>query len=132
MAASIDIPVHDITPLLEIREYSAVWFLLLVVCAVTATVVVVKKIRTGENRIDVNARRERYETLRNIDVSDSKSAAYAICELAAYFAHDSEALSEAYRMLFEYLERYKYAPRVESMDEKSLELYRAYLQMIDV
>lgn len=131
-STSIDIPVHDVAPLLEIQEYSVVWFLVVTVCVLAVSFVVRKKMRLNKNTKEVNERQQRYDNLMHIDFRDSKKAAYAISNEAYFFARDNEAMQNAYRILFEHLKRYKYVQNAEPMEEEGLALYEAYCQMIVV
>ena len=131
-SASVDIPVHDIAPLLEIHEYSMVWFLLLVMGTVAVIFLFLKKVRNKESSKQLNERKRRYENFIHIDVTDSKKAAYSICEQGSFFAQDNEQMQSAYKTLFECLEPYKYAPKVEPIREECLALYRGYCQMVVV
>ncbi|MDD5211377.1 MAG: hypothetical protein PHV62_03105 [Sulfuricurvum sp.] len=127
---SVDIPVHDIAPPLEIREYSIYWFMVLIAVIFVVGFVLVKQIRKKKKSKKVDARSERYESFSHIEMGDPKAAAYAICEQGFFFAHDNEETSNTYQALFKRLEPYKYAPRVESIDEETLALYRSYQNMI--
>lgn len=130
MASSMDIPVHDIGPLLEIHEYSFVWFIALIAGVLIVIAMFVKQIRSRKKIEEVDERTVRYENFSRIDVSHPKAAAYEISKQGSFFAHDNEQTLGVYRTLFERLERYKYAPKIEPMDEESVALYRAYLKMI--
>lgn len=127
---SIDIPVHDVAPLLEVREYSFYWFMLLVTLAVGGVLLLRKKRNARKISIAEDIRRVKYERLAAIDLKDSKAAAYAISEQGLFFAQEDDEVRDAYRRLFEHLERYKYALDVEAIDEETLELYRLFLQKI--
>ncbi len=131
-SASIDIPFHDIAPLLEIHEYSAVWFLVLTICILVVSFVVLKKMHLRGNPKEPNDRQKCYERLMHIDMSDSKKAAYAITKEASFFARDNEPMQSAYKALFEQLESYKYVAKAAPIDEDGLALYEAYCQMIVV
>lgn len=130
--SSANIPMHDIAPALEIQEYSIVWFLVLTVCVLAVSFVFLKKMRLRENFKEVDARQQHYDSLIHVDVTDPKKAAYAICEEGSFFARDNEQMQSAYKTLFERLAPYKYAPKVELIDEESLALYHSYCQMIIV
>lgn len=129
-STAVDIPIHDIGPLLEIREYSLYWFLGIIAVVLVVIVVIVRQRGMKKKLQKVNKRKVRYEDFCRIDVSDSKRAAYAICEQGSFFAHDNEQILSAYGVLFERLEPYKYAPKVEPMDEEILALYRSYQKMV--
>lgn len=128
----MDIPVHDIGPLLEVQEYSMVWFLALIGLILVIVVLLIKQIRSHNKSKEVDERKVRYDYLTHIDVTDPKTAAYEIGKQGAFFAQDSEQIHSAYSTLFDRLEPYKYAPKVEPMDEECLALYKAYCQMIVV
>lgn len=132
MNRSVDIPVHDIYPLVEVSDYSLYYFVALLVIA--AAVVMgtafwlLKRVRNRRK----SERRIAFEQLHALDFTDSKRAAYAISETGRIFAHDSERTAKAYENLFGRLERYKYAPHVDPIDEETVAYYRLYLEMIDV
>jgi hypothetical protein len=130
MAASMDIPMHDIRPLLEVQEHSIVWFLVLVGLILVIVSLSVKQIRSRKKSKETDERKMRYDYLTHIDVTDPKAAAYEIGKQGAFFAQDSEQIRGAYLALFKRLEPYKYAPKVEPMNEECLALYKAYCQMI--
>jgi len=129
-SSSMDIPVHDIAPLMEIQEYSIYWFLLIIAMSFMVVFVLVKQFRKKKKSQEQNERAQRYDNFIRIDVSDAKTAAYAICEQGLFFAHDNEEILKMYRRLFESLEAYKYARTVEAIDEETLALYVAYQKSI--
>lgn len=127
---STDVPVHDIAPLLEIREYSIYWFMLLIAIILLTGLMLAKRLRMKKKSKEVDVRSERYESFTRIDINDSKAAAYAICEQGSFFAHDNEETRSTYQILFKRLEPYKYVRRVEAIDEETLALYVTYQNMI--
>ena len=130
--SSADIPVHDVAPLLEIREYSIYWFMLLIIMIFVIGFLLVKQMRKKKKFKEVDVRSERYKSFTRIDMSDPKAAAYAICDQGSFFAHDNEETLTTYRTLFKCLEPYKYARTVEAIDEETLALYVTYQNMITV
>jgi len=128
--SSMDIPMHDIATLLEIQDHSFYGFIALIAVVLAAFVVILKKMRMQKEAHTVHERIQRYKNFIGIDVSDSKTAAYAICEQGLFFAHDNEQTLRMYHTLFEHLEPYKYAPKVGLIDEECLALYEAYCKMI--
>lgn len=131
-STSVDIPLRDIAPLLEIHEYSLVWFVVLIICVLIVSYSVLKKMRLKGKPKELNERQKYYERLMHVDLSDSKKAAYAISNEASFFAQDNEQILNAYSALFKQLESYKYVPKAGLMDEECLVLYRSYCQMIVV
>lgn len=132
MNRSVDIPVNDIYPLVEVNDYSIYYFaaILLIALAVSTGMVFWLFKRLRRRRAD--PRKSAYDKLSSIDFSDPKRAAYAISEIGRFFAFDNERTERAYQNLFERLEKYKYAPRVEPIDEETVGYYRLYLEIIDV
>lgn len=131
-STSMDIPVHDVAPLLEIHDYSLVWFLVLLVCVLVVSYGIVKKMGAIKKTKEVNERQQRYENLIHMDLTNPKKSAYSITKEASFFSQDNEQMKDAYKTLLAYLEAYKYAPNVEAMDKECLALYKAYCQMIVV
>jgi hypothetical protein len=129
-SSSADIPVHDIAPLLEIREYSIYWFMTLIAIVFAIGFVLVKQIRMKKKSKEVDARVQRYERFSRIDMRNPKAAAYEICRQGSFFAHDNEETYNAYQILFKRLEPYKYARTVEAIDEETLALCASYQKMI--
>ena len=132
MSTSIDIPLHDIMPLVEVPDTSIYWFgalmvALLVVCA-SGVIWFLKWKRSKK----ITIRQLHYEALQKIDLKNPKKSAYTISKEGYFFAHDNERTFGAYQNLFKRLEPYKYAPSVEKIDEETLGYYHLYLGIIDV
>lgn len=129
---SPNIPINDIAPLVEIRDYSLYYFiaLLLIVTALVAAgfLAVIKQVRKRK----MSLRKEKFQTLSSIEFADPKRAAYTICEVGRFFASDNERTHKAYQNLFDRLEPYKYAPHVPKMDEETIGYYRLFIEIIDV
>lgn len=130
---SYDIPLHDIKPLMEVPDSSFVILLFIsgitVIVLFSALFLLYRFIRA---RRSVNLRKVHYQILQKISFADPKQAAYQITEYGRLFAGDSERLHEAYNNLVSRLERYKYRPVVDAIDDESLSYYNIYLGMIDV
>jgi hypothetical protein len=132
MSASLDIPLHDIMPLVEVPEPSIYWFsaLIVVVCVVFASGVI--WFLKWKKSKQITQRQLHYEALQNIDLKHPKESAYTISKEGYFFAHDNERTFNTYQNLFSRLEPYKYAPTVEKIDEETLGYYYLYLEIIDV
>jgi len=130
---TVDIPLHDIKPLLEIEEYSF-YYLVVLVAIVTVILIglffLLYKYLKYKNRF--NIRKEHSKLLHNIDLSDAKKAAYDITYYGATFRDDSERMKSAYESLVEKLEAYKYKKHVAEFDEDIKHLLERYIGMIDV
>ncbi len=133
MAASYDIPLHDIKPLMEVPDSSLTIFSVFVLIgAVLLLGGLYLLYRFMQSRKSVNYRKIHYKALKKVDFRDPKQAAYAITEHGRIFADDSERLNEAYNNLVSRLEEYKYKKVVETIDDESRSYYKIYLGMIDV
>jgi len=132
MRQSIDIPLHDIMPLVEVPDTSIYWFSALIVVGLLLFTSVVMWILKRNINKKINERKIHYEALQAIDLKDPKQSAYTISKEGYFFAHDNERTLNTYHNLFTRLERYKYAPIVDDIDEETLGYYHLYLEMIDV
>ncbi|MDD4855149.1 MAG: hypothetical protein PHQ22_03410 [Sulfuricurvum sp.] len=132
MKQSIDIPLHDIMPLVEVPDTSIYWigFLMIVVLVIFASGVF--WFLTWKRSKKMSVRQLHYEALLKIDLKNPKQSAYTISKEGYFFAHDNERTLGVYQNLFGRLEPYKYAPAVEKIDEETLGYYHLYLGIIDV
>lgn len=127
----LNIPLNDIAPLVEIPDYSLYYFIAVVLIAVALSLALILALLKQIRKRRVNVRKERFSALSSVDFSDPKRAAYTISELGRLFASDNERTEKAYHNLFERLAPYKYAPKVEMIDEETIGYYRLYLEIID-
>lgn len=130
MSASIDIPLHDIMPLVEVHEPSIYWFSVLVIGVLVIFATSMLWFSKLKRNKTINERRLHYDALQNIDLKNSKQSAYRISKVGYFFAHDNEQTAEVYQNLFTRLEPYKYSKNVEKIDEETLRDYYRYLEMI--
>ncbi len=133
MQQNFDIPLHDIKPIVEVQEYSLYYLLgfsvLVVVVFLGIAYLVYKWL---QKRDAFNIRKEHMKLLKNLDLSDTKKAAYAITAYGATFKDDSPRHSEMYANLHERLERYKYKKEVDKLDKETLGYFELYKEMCDV
>ena len=127
----LNIPLNDIAPLVEIPDYSLYYFIAVVLIAVALSLALILALLKQIRKRRVNLRKERFSALSSVDFSDPKRAAYTISELGRVFASDNERTEKGYHNLFERLTPYKYAPKVEMIDEETIGYYRLYLEIID-
>lgn len=131
MRRSADIPLNDIMPLVDVPDYSIYFFIALSIVgtalALGTALFLLRKIRSRAQ----NERKRLYAQLVSVDFSDPKRAAYLISEIGHRFAQENERTMQAYQRLFERLEPYKYAPKVNPIDEETIGYYRLYLSIID-
>lgn len=128
-----EIPLHDIKPLLEIEDYSFYYFIGIVTVVTLIVLGVVyllyKHFRT-KNRF--NIRKEHLQLLKNIDLKETKKAAYQLTEYGATFQNDSERHQKTYHDMLDRLEKYKYKKNVDDFDSETLRIIELYRGMIDV
>ncbi len=128
-----DIPLHDIKPLIEIQEYSLYYFIALVgVVSIVTLLLVYLLINYLKNRNSFNIRAEHLKLLKEINLNDTKNAAYEITLHGSTFEFDSEHHSRTYLTLVEDLETYKYKKNVESFNRETKNSIENYIGMLDV
>lgn len=128
-----DIPLHDIKPLIEIQEYSLYYFIALVIVATMVVLGVIYLVYNYiKNRNRFNIRAEHLKLLKQLDLNDTKKAAYEITQFGATFAEDSEQHQRTYENLVELLESYKYKKSVENFDLQTRQSIENYIGMLDV
>jgi Tfp pilus assembly protein PilO len=128
-----DIPLHDIKPILEVQEYSLYYFMALCLFGIlllSGLVYIFYKKMKAKKRF--NIRQEHRKLLKNLDVKDTKNAAYSITLYGFTFKDDSPRHSEMYKNLSQRLEAYKYKKNVECFDEEVLGYIELYKGMVDV
>lgn len=130
---SYDIPLHDIKTIIEVQEYSLYallgvgFFATLALFGLGYLIYIWYK-----KRNKFNLKKEHFRLLRTLDLSDAKSAAYAITLYGATFKDDSPRHQEMYENLTSRLEVYKYKKSVAPFDGETLGYIELYRGMIDV
>ena len=128
-----DIPLHDIKPIVEIEQYSFYYFLgisFIVVLVLMGVSYLIYRWLKHRNRY--SKRKEHYEKLHSLNLSNTKESAYAITNYGATFMDESPRHKEMYDNLTQRLQRYKYKKEVESFDDEVLGYIELYKGMIDV
>ncbi len=74
--------------------------------------------------------REVWKRLRNVDLRDSKKAAYEITRYARYLAK-SEHAQKIFHQLERTLEKYKYTPHPPKLEKEAIDAYRLFLEVAD-
>jgi hypothetical protein len=133
MDKSYDIPLHDIKPLVDIQEYSMHY---LIAAGVVALIVLLASIylflRWLRHRKRFNIRKEHLKLFKELDLSDTKNAAYKLTLYGATFKDDSPRHEKAFEELFETLKNYKYKKSVDGFESDTLHFIEIYRGMIDV
>jgi len=130
---NIDIHLHDIKPILEIKEYSFYYFLgcslLLVVLFIGITYLIYKYIK-NKNRF--NIKKHHLKLLEAIDTTNPKKAAYDITLYGATFKDESPRHEQMYSNLISRLEEFKYKKQVEPLSDEALSYFELYKEMCHV
>lgn len=131
---NLDIHLHDIKPLVEIQEYSLYYFLGLVFISLVILGVIGYFIYAWwRKKKAYSVRKEHFEALKNIDLSDSKKAAYALTLYGATFKNDGERQAKMFHNIVEKLDQYKYKKVIdETIDEETKGYIELYIGMLDV
>ena len=129
----IEIPLHDIKPLVEIQEYSFYYLMALIAVGVVlflgAGYLLFKFFK---ERKKFNLRKEYYKKFKAVNFKDAKKAAYELTKYGAVFKDDDERHLKAYENMLERLEKYKYKKDVEPFDGDTKHFIELYEAMIDV
>jgi len=68
------------------------------------------------------------EKLKNLDFSNSKKTAYEFCEYAKHFVNEENR--EFYEQIVKELEKYKYKPKVDDLNEEIIEKIKKFTEDI--
>lgn len=132
VSQNFDIPLHDIKPLVEIQEYSMEY---LIAISVVAFIILLASLylflRWLKNRKKYNQRKVHLQLIKQLDLSDTKEAAYKLTLYGTTFKEDTPRHDKAFGELFEALQNYKYKKSVESFDEHTLHFIEVYRGMLD-
>ncbi|MBA1437809.1 MAG: hypothetical protein FAF05_02280 [Epsilonproteobacteria bacterium] len=133
MQQTIDIPLHDIKPLVEIQEYSLYYFIALVVLGVVVLMALGYLFyRYFQTKKRYNQRKEHKKMIEQIDLQNTKRAAYDLTYYGTTFADDSPRHRKYYDLMVEHLAPYKYKKNVEDFDDETLRHIGNYKEMLDV
>lgn len=126
-----ELKIHDIKPLVEISDYSLFLFILL--CTLGALVVIafiylIYKLIKNRGK---NQRKVTFNKLKEVDLKNSKKAAYEITKYARELSI-SEREKNLCEELIRELEKYKYKKEVKEFDKESLVKYEMFCEGVDV
>ena len=128
-----DIKIRDIKPLLEVPDHSLYLFIVVIVVSLVLlgalSYLALKWYKTKKR---LNLRRETYQKLLHVDLSDPKKAAYEITKYGQFFKNDSQRNEEMYYNLIARLEKYKYKKDVQPFEYEERSYLELYKGMIDV
>jgi len=109
---------RDIKGLIPVEDYSLYVFIAIVIVSLVLLYFIIKKI-INYKRVVSPIKRAKKE-LKNLDLSDSKMAAYRLTKYGKILKDED----------FEYLEKYKYKKDVVKFSKEDLEKIEAFLNAV--
>jgi N-acetyl-anhydromuramyl-L-alanine amidase AmpD len=124
---------HDIKPLVAIDDYSFFYFLIVSIVGIVIIVgAVYLLLKWLKNRKKENIRKKHLKLLQQINLKDTKKAAYMLTKYGATFKDDDQRHQEMYANMLEKLADYKYKKSVKSFDKETISVINLYREMCDV
>lgn len=125
-----ELKINGLKSLETIPDISFYLFLLLIiVCIIVVSSLIYLIYRFFKTRN--NPRKEYYKKLQEIDLCDTKNAAYKISEYIKILAKNDRELKLADELINE-LEKYKYKKNVETFDNNIHRKFELFMDNIDV
>ncbi|ADG92438.1 conserved hypothetical protein [Arcobacter nitrofigilis DSM 7299] len=125
-----ELKINDIKNLVSIPDISFYILILLIVLGIVIIGFVGYLIyRFFKNK--KNPRKKYYETIKNINLSDTKNAAYQITFYARKLAKNEREIKIS-EELITLLEEYKYKKDVKKFENNILQKYELFMETIDV
>jgi hypothetical protein len=128
-----EIKIHDIKPLVEINDYSFLYFSIV---AVVVSIIVLGGLYLLysflKHRKKSNIRKEHLHILNSVNLKDTKKAAYMLTKYGATFKDDDSRHQEMYKNMLDKLSKYKYKKDVESFDNETISVINLYREISDV
>lgn len=126
-----ELNLHDIKTLVEIPDYSFYIFITLIIFALSlvfALAFLIYKIVTNRKK---DLRKEYFKKLKELDLKDSKHAAYVITKYARFLANN-EREKRLCTNLIEELEVYKYKKDVNNLSKEAILAFERFMDSVDV
>ena len=122
---------RDIRTLEEIPDVSLYLFVIMIVVGLLIlagiAIMIVHHFKAKKEDL---TKKEVLKRLQEIDISNSKDAAYKITKYARYLAKD-ERSQKIFESLEKKLSQYKFTPNPPSFDEETLGAYHLFLEVIN-
>ncbi|XOB62936.1 hypothetical protein ACMC56_03820 [Campylobacterota bacterium DY0563] len=126
-----EIKINDIKELVDIPDYSLyIYMFLWIIGSLVVFILIFILIRYFLTR-KKNKKKEYYTILKNLDLSDSKTAAYTITKYARLISQ-SDREKKLSNELIEELESYKYKKDVEPLNDNFKILFGRFMDNVDV
>ncbi|WP_428025742.1 hypothetical protein [Arcobacter sp.] len=125
-----ELKINGLKELETIPDISFYMFLLLItVCIIITSLLIYLIYKFFKNR--KNPRKQYYEILKNIDLNNTKTAAYEITKYTKMLAHNERELKLADELI-SMLEEYKYKKEVKKFENDVIQKYELFMENIDV
>ncbi len=122
---------RDIRTLEPVSDLSLYLFVAVVAVALLVVgLILYKLIRYLRNRSRDNLRAKVLQRLKDLDLSDSKKAAYRMTRYGRYLANDDRS-KKILNQLNERLDQYKFIPEPPPIDQETRNYYRLFLEVVD-
>ncbi len=122
---------RDIRTLEPVSDLSLYLFIAVVAVALLVVgLILYKLIRYLRNRSRDNLRAKVLQRLKDLDLSDSKKAAYQMTRYGRYLANDDRS-KKIFDQLQERLDQYKFIPDPPPIDQETRNYYRLFLEVVD-
>lgn len=126
-----NLEIHDIKGLTQIPDISFYLFLGLCALGITLLLILIFLLYKYFNNRKKNKRKEYYKILKELDLSDSKKAAYTISKYARLLV-SSHREKKICSELIEELEAFKYKKDVEEINDEVKIIFGRFMDIIDV
>jgi len=120
--------IKELEPIGDISFYLFIAMILFVLLIIGSLIYMFYKRR--KDRVENLTRDEVKRRLLNVDLSNSKKAAYEITKYGRYLA-DDERSKKIFSKLEQILERYKFIPKVPEFDDETKRQFNLFLEVID-
>ena len=125
-----ELPLRDIKPLMEVHDTSIYFFSGLVILGVLIVgLIIYMIIKMFKKRGEINLKKHYLQRLREVELSDAKSAAYEITFCLHALEIEPKNVEMA-RNLIERLEKYKYKKEVTPLDEDVKSYYHLMVEVL--
>lgn len=126
-----ELKINDIKELVDIPDYSLYIYMLLWIlgCLVVFVLlfIVIRYFLTRKK----NKKKEYYQILKNVDLENSKNAAYEITKYARLISHSDREIKLCHELIEE-LEIYKYKKDVKPFGDDFKILFGRFMDNVDV
>lgn len=126
-----ELELHDIKGLVEIPDYSFILFCILVGLGIILIIAILYFIISYFRNKKQNQRKSWYKTLQELDLSDTKKAAYTITKYGTLLAQ-SEREKKIIKQIISQLEDHKYKKEVPPLSKQIKSEFHIFMESVDV